>query len=486
MEKLGRLLGNASWLFVGDFLGRLSVFVLYALVARWLGTTQFGQLSLGLTLLSTFQLLATMGLKSLVIREVSRDLTATGSYLANGGALVTGMALVAMLGMYLLSIVLGYSLDTRHVIALLSLTILPTALSTICEALLQAHGKTHLITLTQIPVHLLRMGSIWVLLELRYDLDMVLISNVALYVLGLALLVVVLARVLGKQVLSALHLTERGIRSVLRMSKAFLGIEVVYSIAGSSLFIVVSKLLGEDQLALYNAGTQLLSVASMITLNLVAAAYPVLCRAATVSPGSMRALTSILWQLMLSAVLPLVLTLIFFSPHLFRVLYGRDEFAAASVPLQVLAWALACQAVNGVFGRVLVANNGERAVMRSVLAYAVATVVLAPLLTYSYGLMGAACAAVGAKLVDVWFHYQAVAQRYPGMAFVRQSIWPAMAAGGLALYWMWAATNLPWVLALGSGIGMYFAFLGARLIARPGHWQDMLLHARAGMDGPAA
>src|SRR5207249_8586904 len=81
---LGRILGNAASILASDVVNRGTSFVLYALVARYLGAFAFGQLSLALTLFYTFQVLAAAGLKTLVVREVTRHRERTNSYLMNG------------------------------------------------------------------------------------------------------------------------------------------------------------------------------------------------------------------------------------------------------------------------------------------------------------------------------------------------------------------------------------------------------------------
>ena len=80
--------GNALSILTSDAMNRVTSFVLYALVARHLGAHEFGQLSLGLTLFFIFQVLAVAGLKTLTIRQVTKDRTQTRRYFINGCVIV--------------------------------------------------------------------------------------------------------------------------------------------------------------------------------------------------------------------------------------------------------------------------------------------------------------------------------------------------------------------------------------------------------------
>jgi len=64
VSRIKRITLNAVSILASDVTNRLSTFIIYALVARYLGALEFGQMSLGLTLFHTFQLLAMAGQKN--------------------------------------------------------------------------------------------------------------------------------------------------------------------------------------------------------------------------------------------------------------------------------------------------------------------------------------------------------------------------------------------------------------------------------------
>src|SRR5438094_248534 len=153
---LRRILTNAASILASDVVNRGTSFVLYALVARYLGAFPFGQLSLALTLFYTFQVLAAAGLKTLVVREVARDKDRTNAYLMNGVVTVAATGVVSIAALFAFVRLMGYSRPTASLILLLSAGLLPAALAMLFEALFQAWEKMHLIAAANIPANLIK------------------------------------------------------------------------------------------------------------------------------------------------------------------------------------------------------------------------------------------------------------------------------------------------------------------------------------------
>src|SRR3979490_1438697 len=90
---------NALSILTSDVMTRATSFVLYAMVARRLGTFEFGQLSLALSLFYAFQVLAVAGEKTLIVRQVAKDRSQTRMYLVNGCLIVSFASFVFLGGL---------------------------------------------------------------------------------------------------------------------------------------------------------------------------------------------------------------------------------------------------------------------------------------------------------------------------------------------------------------------------------------------------
>src|SRR5438132_9521869 len=67
--------GNALSILSSDVMNRATSFVLYAMVARHLGTFEFGQLSLAFSLFYVFQVSAVAGLKILIAATIAQPVS---------------------------------------------------------------------------------------------------------------------------------------------------------------------------------------------------------------------------------------------------------------------------------------------------------------------------------------------------------------------------------------------------------------------------
>ena len=99
ISSVRKIAGNLVSLLTSQVATRATTFVLYALVARYLGAFEFGQLSLAITLFFIAQVLAEAGLRTLITREVTKDRTKTDLYLVNGSAVVVVFSLLSLAAM---------------------------------------------------------------------------------------------------------------------------------------------------------------------------------------------------------------------------------------------------------------------------------------------------------------------------------------------------------------------------------------------------
>src|SRR6266481_6386508 len=123
LRKIG---GNALSILTSDVMNRATSFVVYALVARRLGTFEFGQLSLALSLFYTFQVFAVAGGKTLIVRQVAKDRSQTRMYFVNGCMIVSLASLLSLGALFTFLRLAHYASSTNLIILLLSLGLFPT------------------------------------------------------------------------------------------------------------------------------------------------------------------------------------------------------------------------------------------------------------------------------------------------------------------------------------------------------------------------
>ena len=452
--QIGRLVGNMASMLSSDTITRVTTFLLYVLVGRYLGTQSFGRISLALTLLATFQVFSTAGLKMLIVREVASDRARTEEYLVNGSLVVAVFSLLSLGCLLLLSFLLSYSPATSEIILLFGLGLLPFSLSTVCEAIFQAHERMGYILVVNIPRNLLLIGATLWLLSVGHGL-----RSIGILILLLNFLV------LGMEwwiILRHIARPKRlpGVAGALAMTRAsipFMGFQSIVAITTSSIYVILSIFVNEAEVGLFNAATQVITPVVLIYDSVVVAGYPVLCQRFRMNLQALKRMSDRLLELVVSIALPAMIGLFFLGKKALLLIYANGDFARAGNLLRIMAGSVVLSALSAVLARILLASLHERALLRIVSIRFLANLISGLLLTKVFGLLGAAISFMLISIFDTALHFYQVARLYPN-ALPWHRLWKtALATSGMTLFIL--ATPSWGVIAEAIVGGMIYALL---------------------------
>ncbi len=429
--NMHRVIGNAVSILASDVINRATTFILYALVARYLGAFEFGQLSLALTLFYTFQVLAVAGLKTLITREVAKDTTKTDRYLVNGSIVVIVSSLLSIAFLLLIVRLMNYSSDTSSIILLLSLGLLPYSLSAICEAVFQAWEKMQYIAYSNMTVNVVKVGLVFLTLSWGYGLYHLVVLIIASQCVVFGLEWLLMLRCIVKPRIS---LDVSFSLAIARSTTAFLGMDGIIAIMASFNFVLLSKLTNEKEVGLYNASTQLMAPVILICQSIVLSVFPVMCRRFESSLQSLKRISDYLIELLLAITLPIVVGLFFLADSALLLLYRHKDFVLASGALRIMVWNLILAALTSVLGQVLVASLREKVTLRIVAVDALINLVIGLILISQFGLIGAAITALLTRIVDFCQHYVPASRLLSRIALGRLVWKPVVASICMALY----------------------------------------------------
>jgi O-antigen/teichoic acid export membrane protein len=431
MGKLRSIISNSLSMLTSDVLNRVTTFVLYALVARYLGTFAFGQLSLALMLFFTFQVFAALGLRMLIAREVARDPSKTELYLVNGSITIIGSTILSILGLFIFTQVMGYNPDTTAAILLLSLGLLPYALTNVCEAIFQAWQRMTFIAYANVPANALKVILAFILLEYGYGVSTVVIVLVLSHLVILLIEWYCMLRFIARPSAKIdLHFAY----TMIRETVPFLGIDSVAAIWVSLNVLLLSALTNETDVGLYNAATQVLVPAYLVLRSLTFTIYPVMCRKFDTGLDNLKQIHEYLLEVLLAITVPAAIGIFFLAEPILLLFYGDEQFATAARVLRILAWMLIPLAFTSSFGPTLQASLNERINLRIVIVNTLISLVLGIILIQWFGIMGAAFAALTARLADMIQHYIPVTRLFSDV-MVGKVIWKsALASLGMTLY----------------------------------------------------
>jgi O-antigen/teichoic acid export membrane protein len=451
---------NALSILTSDVMNRATSFVLYAMVARRLGTFEFGQLSLAFSLFYAFQVFAVAGEKTLIVRQVAKDRSQTRMYLVNGCMIVSLASFVSLGAVFAFLRLVHYASGTDLIILLLSLGLFPYAISAVCEGIFQAWERMHYISYVNVPVNLAKMVGAYLLLSWNRGLyTVILVLVTSFFVVAGIEMWLVLRR----------FPAQRGqvdipfLVAMLRTASTFMGIDGALAIENSLNVVFLSKLATEREVGLYSAATQLMVPLVLVYQSIAQSIFPVMCR--KVEPG-LRALRRIAEQAsegLLMLALPTVAGILFLGQWALSILYKNPAFLQAFPALRIVAWVLILQVFTYVLGQVLVATHREKITLRIVLVEVLLNLVAGLFLIGRFGLRGAAVTLLLTRMAGCIQHYILVSRQLSGISLAKIVWKPLLAASCMAAYFLLAPTQAG-ILAGVSATLIYVAALLALAI----------------------
>lgn len=436
-----RIIRNAISLLTSQVLNRATTFVLYMLVARYLGVEDFGIMSLGLLLMYTFQIFAVAGLKLLITREVTRFPEKENKYIFNGTIAVLIFSFISLAILAAFVVVIGYKQDTAIVILVVGSALFPYALSNICEAIFQARERMHYIAYANVPSNLLKVVGAWYLLEQGYGIYTMSFLIVLSYLIVLIIEWWFLIRHTPNM---HIEFDYAFTRSMLKQTLPFLGLESVIAIWASIDAVLLSTLSDEFALGLYNASAQLMVPAVLVVENLALSIFPMMCRKFEMGHENLKQIYEYLIEALLAVALPAAVGLTFLAEPTLLLLYGSEGFAEGADVMRVLVWILIPMAFTHALGQVLLASMQETLTLKIVAINTVISIVLGIIFIIPLGAIGAALSTVISQFVDLFQHYIPVSRILRGLSLWRVSWKPVAASLVMAVYLYFVSHMLIW------------------------------------------
>lgn len=471
MKAVRRIALNALSILGSDVAVRAATFVIYALVARYLGPYEFGQMSLALAFFYPAQVLAALGLKPLLTRQVARRLDHATTYVVNGVTLAVGASIVAFGLVALIVRLLGYSADTAAIILLTATALIPFSVSAVCEATFQAMEKMRLIAYAQVPANVAKAAAAYLLLEQQAGMTRIVALIVGVHVLVMVIECGLLLRVLG---VVRVRPTRPLMTSLLADTRPFLGIDGLVALGTSANVIILSQFVGESDVALFSSTVQMMTPIGLVITSVVLSFFPVMARRYERSADQLRSTTTLLLGILMVILVPAAMLLIYLAEPILLLLYRDPEFAAAAYIVRMASVGVLFTAASVVLGQALVAANRER-VNVSLLAAETAIGLVTGVVLISYlGVLGAALTALTTQVVKFGLHY-VMSIRYLGPQPVDAVVWPKLLAGGAMVSTSLIAGQRHIILGVLAGVTVYALVLAVSESAEAGGLQQVRL-----------
>jgi O-antigen/teichoic acid export membrane protein len=462
----------------GEIVAKVASLAFFVVMARELGEQRFGDFNFALSLSTVLLAASGFGTNGLLAREVARDRGLVDDYMSNINAvkLLTSMALFA--AMVVIVNLGGYDGDTRLAVYLVGAGVIVENYAKTWHSTMQAYERLGLVSVSLIVQRVATAAA-----------------GIALMLEGAGLVTVsavFLAGALAGLVTAVASLRIAGVRPRRRVDrarwlplvKAGVPIGLVSLLFTAILQLdatLLSFLTGGDnaEVGVYSAAFRLVSAFFFLSWVFGAAVQPWFARQEDDRGLPIARAYELGLKLLTAALLPLGVGCAILAEPLIGLLYG-DDYAAAVVPLRLLAVVLALYGINqltavllisryrpGEFRRVLMAVLGQNVLCNLALIPVLEADGAALSAALSAVLLGVLSVRVGARVtgrVNVTRAFAGPALAGAAMAIVLLLLSPPLGAAIVLGALVYAVVLVPWERAVNrTDFDVVRATLGPRL-----------------------
>ncbi|MCC6830669.1 MAG: flippase [Thermoleophilia bacterium] len=351
---------NAGALAAAQMIERISGITLTFVLARALGAEGLGIYSGALAVYAFIAIGGQLGATTFVVREISRDLTRTSTYVVHFGVVVACASATLAVAVIALIPVLGFSSTLAAAVTLVLAAVVPGTLNVIFEGVFIAHQRTHIQTILTLVAQVVNVGASVALLASGHGVVAVLAVFVAVqYLLAASYLTAIATRIAPIRGPFRPSVARR----LIGESRAFIGSSVLGALFSRPEVLLLTVITSEAQVGYFAAALKIVDVWYFIPTTFAMNVYPLLARSHRAGRERLQEIQDKSLRFLLAFALPVSGATLVLAGPLIDLAYG-DDLAPAVTPLRILAANVCLSALFELLWRVLSARDEQGAVLR--------------------------------------------------------------------------------------------------------------------------
>lgn len=356
MNTVQRLLKNTSILILANGLQPVISFYLVILISREMGVDGLGAYSTIFNYVAIFQIIASLGLRSLLTREVAQNKEHAQRYLAAGSIMAVLFAIIsAGLMILLVSILSDDSLVIRGTVCV-SLSLVAAALADVCEGVISGFERLSQIGYASLVENLGRVGiSLWLILN-----GFGIIALVWVYVVTRYLRTGYYFWYIGRKLARPMEKIDWQFTSgLIRQARTFALIVICVTVYWKADVIMLETMRSNEEVGYYSAAYRLLAILFVLIDSFVNSLFPVISNYFKSSERQFEVVCKKSLRLLVLVTVPFAVALSLQSEKIILLLYGTNFLPSMRV-LQILIWTIIPYAISQIFAYALVASNNQK------------------------------------------------------------------------------------------------------------------------------
>jgi O-antigen/teichoic acid export membrane protein len=345
-------------------------FAILVFLARYLGTDGFGKYSYVFAYLFFFEIIPTLGMNKIIIREIvnyKKDLRKI-----IGNALTLRMSL-SIFAIFLSLIVINYlntSSDTKILVLVASLTLFLSAIRKTFHSLFAAHLEVKYSVVSSFVGKIAFLILITLIIFLNGTLFQIIVAFLVSKVVDLLVLSHYTKRYVRPKLIFEWNYSKKILKEALPLALVFVFGAIYHKID----IIMLANLKTEIEIGHYAAAYKLTESLNMIPIAIMVSIYPLMSSHFS-SKESLKSTIEYSLRLLLMIIIPIAVFTTFFSKDIINIIYG-SEFSKSTLTLSILIWSEVFIFLNLLFTNILISMKRETIIMYITITLAVFNIIL--------------------------------------------------------------------------------------------------------------
>lgn len=454
MNTAQRIVKNTFSLLFSGMIAQLLGFLAIVYLARVLGPGDFGKLNFAMAIITYFTLIANLGLPLLGTREIARDREKIDDNLTNILTMRLFLAALSFSLLFLIVFFLNKPLETKYLIILYGLGIIPSAL--LLDWAFQGVERMEYIGIGRILGSVIYVGLVLGFVKSHQQLLLIPCFHVAANLLVIVLLISIFVNHFGKpRFRFKFSPWKELLRAALPIGLSIIMIQVVHYIDTVMLGFMKSA----EQVGYYSAAYKIIMILLMAAWCYQDAVFPVISNYYKTSTDSLKKIQSHSTKVMITLTLPLAIGGTIFARPIMNLIYG-GKYDPGVIALQILIWTVAIGSLHGVYVRGLIACDRQNRRLIIAIVHALIVIALNFIFIPLLGLIGAAIVTVSGEFLVIFLSYREFSKivSVPFHGYILKPLF-ASTIMVLFLYWGLSWQNFNLFLSIFGGGMIYFISL---------------------------
>jgi len=333
-------------------------FLLIILIARYREVSFLGNYSLILAFLNIFSMISCLGIETLIVRDVSKDVSKANKYVINGFVLMFLSGISCALIMSFLAIIFRYTEEVRIAFYVASFILIPSSLSAVFRGVFKAFQKNFYITLAAIIENIFRVGISVAILYCGLGLSGLMTASLTAALLGFLIAVYLIRNKLPTT--TKFEMDSGFCRRIVKTSITFALISIVVSFYWQIGIIILSKIEGPSAVGIFSAASRLFNMILGFIVAFGVSVFPIISKKYEILSAEFERVSVNSARYLVIFVLFLAIVTTFLSEDIIQFLYGI-KFKESAEVLRVLLWATVPFSMVTVFAYSLFSSYNQKA-----------------------------------------------------------------------------------------------------------------------------